>query len=59
MIIPYKKSLQEKAKLKLIVNDDIYIRIITKNDVSITYLNWLKNDEIMKLTEQNNKNYTL
>ena len=59
MIIPYKKSLQEKLKLKLIVNDDIYIRIITKNDVSLTYLNWLKDQEIMRFTEQNKKKHTL
>ena len=59
MIIPYKKSLQEKAKLKLIVNNDIYIRIITKNDVSLTYLNWLKDQEIMRFTEQNEKKHTL
>ena len=43
----------------MIVNNDIFIRIISKKDVSLTYLNWLKNDEIMKFTEQNNKNHTL
>ena len=59
MIIPYKKSLEEKANLKLIVNNDIFIRVISKKDVSLTYLNWLKNDEIMKFTEQNKKNHTL
>ena len=59
MIIPYKKSLEEKANLKLIVNNDIFIKIISKKDVSLTYLNWLKNDEIMKFTEQNKKNHTL
>ena len=59
MIIPYKKSLEEKANLKLIINNDIFIRVISKKDVSLTYLNWLKNDEIMKFTEQNKKNHTL
>ena len=54
-----KKSLEDKVNLKLIVNNDIFIRIISKEDVSLTYLNWLKNDEIMKFTEQNNKNHTL
>ena len=59
MIIPYKKSLEEKANLKLIINNDIFVRVISKKDVSLTYLNWLKNDEIMKFTEQNKKNHTL
>ena len=59
MIVPYKKSLEDKANLKLIVNSNIFIRVISKKDVSLTYLNWLKNDEIMKFTEQNNKNHTL
>ena len=59
MNISHKKCLQEKANLKLIINNDIFIRIISKKDVSLTYLNWIKNDEIMKFTEQNNKNYTL
>ena len=59
MIISYKKCLQEKANLKLVVNNNIFIRIISKNDVSLTYVNWLKNQEIMQFTEQNNKNHTL
>ena len=59
MIVPYKKKIQEKADLKLIVNDDIFIRVISKKDVSLKYLNWLKNKEIMKFTEQNRKKHTL
>ncbi len=59
MITSHKKCLQEKANLKLIVNNNIFIRVISKNDVSLTYLNWLKNEEIMRFTEQNNKNHTL
>ena len=59
MIIPYKKSLKEKANLKLIINSEIFIRVISKKDVSLTYLSWLKNNEIMKFTEQNKKNHTL
>ena len=55
----HKKILQEKANLKLIVDNNIFIRIISKKDVSLTYLNWLNNKEIMKFTEQNKKNHTL
>ena len=47
MIVPYKKKIQEKADLKLIVNDDIFIRVISEKDVSLKYLNWLKNKEII------------
>ena len=59
MNISHKKCLQEKANLKLIINNNIFIRVISKNDVSLTYLSWLKNEEIMRFTEQNNKNHTL
>ncbi len=58
-MINYKNITKEKTNLSLIVDNDILIRIITRKDVSLKYLNWLKSYEIMKFTDQSKKNHTL
>ena len=59
MIISQKDSLENNTNLKLIIDKDIYIRTISRKDVSLKYLNWLKDQEIMKYTEQSKKKHTL
>ena len=58
-MINHKNIAKEKKNLSLVVNDNIFIRIISSKDVSLRYLNWLKNYEIMKFTEQNKKKHTI
>ena len=58
-MINYKNIAKDKINLSLIVNDNIFIRIISSKDVSLKYLNWLKSYEIMKFTEQNKNKHTL
>ena len=58
-MINYKNITKEKIKLNLVVDNDIFIRIISHKDVSLKYLNWLKSYEIMKFTEQHKKKHTI
>ena len=58
-MINHKNNAKEKINLSLIVDDNIFVRIISSKDVSLRYLNWLKNYEIMKFTEQNKKKHTI
>ena len=43
----------------MFVDNYTFMRIISKKDVSLKYLNWLKSYEVMKFTEQNKKKHTL
>ena len=48
-----------KKNLILKINSVLELKILTAKDVSIKYVNWLKNPNIMKFTEQKNLKHNL
>ena len=48
-----------KKNLILKINSVLELKILTAKDVSIKYVNWLKNPNIMKYTEQKNLKHNL
>ena len=45
-----KKLVEKKIKIK--VDEDIFLRVFSLNDVVVPYVKWLNYYEVIKLTEQ-------
>lgn len=45
-------SVKEKLKIKVIVNKNCYLKVLTDKDIKNNYVNWLNDYEITKYTEQ-------
>jgi ribosomal-protein-alanine N-acetyltransferase len=47
-----KNLFMQKKKIHLVVSNNCFLRIVTKKDVSDSYVCWMNNDEMNKYTEQ-------
>tara|TARA_Y100000768_G_scaffold113266_1_gene83449 strand:- start:4599 stop:5147 length:549 start_codon:yes stop_codon:yes gene_type:complete len=52
-----KVSFKEKKNLIINIKKNIFLKILSKKDVSKNYVNWMNDKEITKFTEQRNFNH--
>jgi [ribosomal protein S5]-alanine N-acetyltransferase len=52
-------EITKKKDIHLELDQGIVLKILTQEDITVNYINWLNSSSVMELTEQNNKNHDL
>ena len=52
-------KITKKKDIHLELDQGLVLKILTQEDITVNYINWLNSSSVMELTEQNNKNHDL
>jgi [ribosomal protein S5]-alanine N-acetyltransferase len=52
-------EITKKKDIYLELDQELALRILTEEDITLNYINWLNYPQVMELTEQNNKTHDL